>query len=210
MQIRAATEEDLPEVSAIYDHHAVSSVSTFDDESPGPERWLSKVGDDRAYGEHLLVVVADDGEVRGYAEASIFRHRPAYDRTREVSVYLGLDARQQGYGRKLYDELLGLLRADGIHVALAVIALPNPASEALHRACGFTRVGVVEEVGWKFGAWVDTAWWQLKLGDETPGRGGGRGMHRCTGDSSDVSGVANTRERRRSSPSNPAWAMMQP
>ena len=52
--------------------------------------------------------------------------RPAYDHTREVSVYLGLDARQQGYGRKLYDELLGLLRADGIHVALAVIALPNP------------------------------------------------------------------------------------
>ena len=168
MQIRAATEEDLPEVSAIYDHHAVSSVSTFDDESPGPERWLSKVGDDRVNGEHLLVVVADDGEVRGYAESSVFRPRPAYDHTREVSVYLGLDARQQGYGRKLYDELLGLLRADGIHVALAVIALPNPASEALHRACGFTRVGVVEEVGWKFGAWVDTAWWQLKLGDETP------------------------------------------
>ena len=55
-------------------------------------------------------------------------------------------------------------------MALAVIALPNPASEALHRACGFTRVGVVEEVGWKFGAWVDTAWWQLKLGDETPAR----------------------------------------
>jgi phosphinothricin acetyltransferase len=169
MQIRAATEEDLPEVSAIYDHHAISSVSTFDDESPGPERWLSKVGEDRVEGEHLLVVVADDGEVRGYAESSVFRAKPAYAYTREVSVYLGLDARQQGYGRKLYDELLGLLRADDIHVALAVIALPNAASEGLHRACGFTRVGVVEEVGWKFGAWVDTAWWQLKLGDETPG-----------------------------------------
>ncbi len=168
MQIRAATEEDLPEVSAIYDHHAISSVSTFDEESPGPERWLSKVGDDRVNGEHLLVVVADDGEVRGYADSAVFRPSPAYDHTREVSVYLGLDARQHGYGRKLYDELLGLLRADGVHVAVAVIALPNPASEALHRACGFTRVGVVEEVGWKFGAWVDTAWWQLKLGDETP------------------------------------------
>ena len=157
MQIRAATQDDLAEVSAIYDHHARSSVSTFDDESPGPERWLSKVGDEPRRGEHLLVVVAEDGEVRGYAESSVFRDRPAYEHTREVSVYLGLDARQQGFGRRLYDELLGQLRADGIHVALAVIALPNEASERLHRACGFTRVGVVEEVGWKFGAWVDTA-----------------------------------------------------
>ena len=167
MQIRAATEDDLAEVSAIYDHHAVSSVSTFDVESPGPDRWLPKVRDS-GVGEHLLVVVADDGEVRGYAESSVFRAKQAYEHSREVSVYLGLDARQQGYGRKLYDELLGLLRADGIHLVVAVIALPNPASEALHRACGFTRVGVLEEVGWKFGAWVDTAWWQLKLGEETP------------------------------------------
>jgi phosphinothricin acetyltransferase len=168
MQIRAATEGDLPKVSAIYDHHARSSVSTFDEESPGPGRWLPLVGDDRRTGEHLLVVVADDGGVRGYAESSVFRPWPAYDHTREVAVYLGLDAQQQGYGRKLYDELLGLVRADGIHVALAVIALPNPASEALHRACGFSRVGVFEEVARKFGAWVDTAWWQLKLADETP------------------------------------------
>jgi len=168
MEIRAATEEDLAEVSAIYDHHARTSVSTFDDESPGPERWAWKVSPSARPGEHLLVVVAEDGEVRGYAESSVFRDRPAYDRTREVSVYLGLDARQQGFGRKLYDELLGLLRTDGMHVAVAVIALPNPASEALHKACGFSRVGVLEQVGYKFGAWVDTAWWQLRLGDEEP------------------------------------------
>jgi L-amino acid N-acyltransferase YncA len=172
MQIRAATEHDLAQVSAIYDHHARSSVSTFDDSSPGPDRWLSKVGPNTRRGEHLLVVVADGGEVRGYAEASVFRDRAAYVHTREVSVYLGLDARHQGFGRGLYDELIGLLRIDGIHVALAVIALPNPASEALHRACGFTRVGVIEEVGWKLGAWVDTAWWQLRLGDSGLGDSG--------------------------------------
>lgn len=163
MQIRSATPADLAEVSAIYDHHARTSVATFDQESPGPRRWAGKVAPDRTVGEHLLVVVADDGEVRGYAEASTYRQRPGYALTREVSVYLGLDARQQGYGRRLYDELLGLLRADGMHVALAGIALPNPASEALHRSCGFTEVGVMREVGWKLGAWVDTAWWQLIL-----------------------------------------------
>ena len=58
---------------------------------------------------------------------------------------------------------LTLLRADGMHVALAVIALPNPASEALHRACGFERVGVLPEVGHKFGGWIDTAFWALRL-----------------------------------------------
>ena len=68
----------------------------------------------------------------------------------------------------MYDELLGKLRDDGIHVAVAVIALPNEASERLHRACGFTEAGVLREVGWKFAAWVDTAYWLLRLGEETP------------------------------------------
>ena len=62
-------------------------------------------------------------------------------------------------GRLLYDELLGRLRADGVHQVLAVIALPNDASEALHRACGFERVGVLPEVGWKLDRWIDTAVW---------------------------------------------------
>lgn len=167
MDIRPAQEDDLAAVSAIYDHHARTSVSTFDEESPGPARWAPKVAPSAARtGEHLLVVVAEDGEVRGYAESSTYRDRPAYARTREVSVYLGLDAQQQGFGRRLYDELLGLLRVDGMHLAVAVIARPNPGSEALHRACGFTPVGVLEQVGYKFGAWVDTALWQLRLGGE--------------------------------------------
>ena len=113
-------------------------------------------------------MVAEDGEVRGYAESSVYRDRSAYEQTREVAVYLGLDARQQGFGRRLYDELLGKLRDDGIHVAVAVIALPNEASERLHRACGFAEAGVLREVGWKFAAWVDTAYWLLRLGEETP------------------------------------------
>ena len=53
--------------------------------------------------------------------------------------------------------------ADGVHQVLAVIALPNDASEALHRACGFSRVGVLPEVGWKFDRWIDTALWGLTL-----------------------------------------------
>ena len=63
-------------------------------------------------------------------------------------------------GRKLYGELLGRLDAAGVHTVMAVVALPNEPSEALHRSLGFERVGVLREVGHKFGRWVDTAWWQ--------------------------------------------------
>ena len=102
-----------------------------------------------------------DGVVRGYAYSSSYRPRPAYRPTRETSVYLDPEARGQGLGRALYDALLALLRDDGVHTVLAVIAQPNPASVALHVACGFERVGVLPEVGRKFDRWVDTAFYAL-------------------------------------------------
>ena len=114
-------------------------------------------------GDHLLVADAD-GEVLGYAYSASYRPRPAYALTRETSVYLAADARGQGLGRRLYDALLPRLRDDGVHTAVALIALPNDASLALHRACGFTEVGVLRGVGRKFDRWIDTAWLQLMLG----------------------------------------------
>ena len=89
-----------------------------------------------------------------------YRPRPAYDSTRETSVYVSPDARGEGLGRALYAELLRRVDADGIHVCLAVVAQPNAASEALHAASGFERVGTLREVGRKFDRWVDIAWWQ--------------------------------------------------
>ena len=63
-------------------------------------------------------------------------------------------------GTALYGELLRRVDADGIHTCLAVIAQPNSASEALHTASGFERVGALREVGRKFDQWIDIAWWQ--------------------------------------------------
>ena len=94
----------------------------------------------------------------GYAYSASYRPRPAYSRTREVSVYLATGARA-GPRPAAVRRAAGLLRADGVHKVLAVIALPNDASEALHRACGFERVGLLPEVGCKFGRWIDTALW---------------------------------------------------
>jgi len=160
--VRPADPADLPRIAAIYDEQVRTAISTFDLVSPGLAYWEARLASTEP-GDHLLVADSPSGEVVGYAYSSTYRPRPAYARTREVSVYLDESARGHGLGRRLYDELLDRLRADGIHQVLAVIAQPNDASEALHRACGFERVGLLPEVGWKFDRWIDTAVWGLTL-----------------------------------------------
>jgi phosphinothricin acetyltransferase len=162
--VRTADPADLPRIAAIYDEQVRTAVSTFDLEPPRPGYWDARLTSDEP-GDHLLVAEGGSGDVVGYAYSSSYRPRPGYARTREVSVYLDGSARGQGLGRLLYDELLARLRTDGVHQVLAVIALPNDASEALHRACGFERVGLLPEVGWKFDRWIDTALWGLMLPD---------------------------------------------
>ena len=169
MQIRAATEDDLLEVSAIYDHHARSSARRSTTSRPGRTAGPPRSATSHAAGEHLLVVVAEDGEVRGYAESSVYRDRPAYEQTREVAVYLGLDAQQQGFGRRLYDDLLGRLRADGIHVAVAVIALPNDGQRARCTArAGSPRPACCARWAGSSRPGSTRRYWWLRLGEETP------------------------------------------
>ncbi|HEY3528749.1 MAG TPA: GNAT family N-acetyltransferase [Nocardioides sp.] len=160
-QVRPATTADLPGAAAIYDEQVRIGISTFDLEPPPLSYWEHHLASTEP-GDHFLV--ADDGgEVAGFAYSSAYRPRPGYRLTRETSVYLSGHARGQGLGRRMYDDLLARVRADGIHVALALIALPNPASVALHEACGFEHLGTMREVGWKFDRWLDTAWYQKVL-----------------------------------------------
>ncbi|HEY0952931.1 N-acetyltransferase family protein [Nocardioides sp.] len=160
--VRPATEADLPGVAAIYDEEVRHGIATFASEPPGPDHWRPRLAS-TGPGDHLLVA-EHDGTVLGYASSGSYRPRTAYARTRESSVYVAAEARGHGVGRALYDELLRLMRADGVHLVVAVVALPNPGSQALHRACGFTAVGVLHEVGHKFGRWIDTEMWELRLG----------------------------------------------
>lgn len=158
MPVRDATASDVPAMAAIYDHHVRTSVATFDVEPVGATVLAAKVAD--AGSDHVLVAEVD-GVVLGYACSGPFRPRPAYAGTKEVSVYLADGAGGRGLGRALYTALLRRLDDDpDVHTLLAVVALPNPASERLHLATGFTRVGVLREVGRKFDRWVDTAWYQ--------------------------------------------------
>lgn len=163
MRLRPATDADLDAVAAIYDREVREGTATFDLEPPPRAKWEDLLSSAHP-GDHFLV--ADDGgTVLGFAYSSSFRPKGAYDGTREVTIYLDPAAVGRGLGRRLYDELLARMRAGGVRTALACISLPNDASEALHRACGFQRQGELREVGRKFDRWIDVVWWQKGLQD---------------------------------------------
>ena len=149
--IRSATASDLPAVKAIYDEYVATSTATFDTEPSSLEVWSGKL--DRMY-------VATDPEVLGFAYAAAYRPRRAYDNTVETTIYLAPGTGGRGIGRQLYSALLDRIDAEGVHTALAVIALPNDASVRLHESVGFVQAGVLREVGHKFGRWIDTAFYQ--------------------------------------------------
>ena len=160
--LRTATAADLVALAAIYNEAVANGVATFDVQPQPPELFADRVASTRP-GDHVVVAEAS-GRVVGMAWATTYRLRPAYDGTRETSIYLAAEARGRGLGRVLYAELLRRVDADGIHACLAVIAQPNAASEALHAAAGFERVGTLREVGRKFDRWVDTTFWQRVRG----------------------------------------------
>jgi phosphinothricin acetyltransferase len=159
--VRPATEADLPAIKAIYDVEVRTGISTFATEPPGLGYWRERL-ESAQPGDHVLVAVEGD-DVVGYAYSGSYRPREAYAHTRETSVYLASSARGSGVGRRLYDELLRLLGADDVRLVVAVVALPNPGSQGLHRACGFERAGVLHDVGRKFDRWIDTELWELRL-----------------------------------------------
>jgi L-amino acid N-acyltransferase YncA len=104
-----------------------------------------------------------DGQFAGYAYYGPWRTREAYRNTVESTIYLDPSFQGRGLGRRLYSALIASARAQRRHAMIGIIALPNEASEALHRSLGFARVGVYREVGWKLERWVDIASWELLL-----------------------------------------------
>lgn len=161
MDIRRARPADLPAVAAIYGREAREGHATFDVEPRPMSTWESLLAADGP-GEHFLVAV-EGGTVFGYATSTPYRPKPAYLHTRESTVYVAPAGQGRGTGRAMYDDLVPLLAADGVRTVVAGVALPNPASLALHRACGFEVVGTMRQVGRKFDRWIDLTWLQRIL-----------------------------------------------
>ena len=159
--IRQATRGDAAAIADIYNHYVANTVVSFETESVTAEAMSLRLAEGGAL--YPWLVAEEDGSVQGFAYATRWKSRSAYDRTVETSVYLATDAIGKGLGTDLYRALLEQLRSDGFHCALGGIALPNPASVALHEKLGFRKVGELQEVGWKQDRWVNVGYWQLIL-----------------------------------------------
>lgn len=169
MRIRSAEPaRDAAACAAIYAPSVDGSAVSFEETAPDAAEMARRIESVSAR-YPWLVGEGPGGEVAGYAYGTEHRSRAAYRWTVEVTIYMAQAFRGGGLGRELYARLLELLAAQGFCTAVAGITLPNPASVALHEACGFQPVGVYRRVGYKGGAWRDVGWWQLKL---APGTGG--------------------------------------
>ena len=161
MLIRAATVDDAARCAEIYAPFVTDSWVSFETNAPSSAEMAQRIGD--YGGSHAWLVAEARGAVIGYAYASPHRTRAAYSTSVDVAVYVEASHARKGIGSLLYLALFPILKHKGMHAAFAGIALPNDASIALHKACGFTPVGVYREVGWKAGRWRDVGWWQRLL-----------------------------------------------
>ena len=157
----ARPETDAEAAAAIYRPAVESSLASFEERPPTTEEMAERMRFTLARTPWL--VAEDEGTVVGYAYAGPHHQRPGYRWSVNISVYVAVGHVGRGIGRRLYDELLALLRRQGFVNVYAGITLPNPASVALHEAIGMRRIGVYEGVGFKHGAWHDVAWYHLRL-----------------------------------------------
>ncbi len=161
--IRVATEADLPRLTEIYNHYVVNTPTTFDlDPFSVDQRreWFARYA---ATGRHRLLVAEHGGSVLGYTSSSPFHPRHAYDTTVEMTILCAPEAVGFGIGQTLYEAMFESLRGEDIHSAMAAITLPNDASCAIHERFGFTRVGVLTQVGRKFDQYWDVVWYQRAM-----------------------------------------------
>jgi L-amino acid N-acyltransferase YncA len=161
LTVRPAILTDAAAIRAIYAPIVEHTAISFEETVPTEAEMAQRIADYSA--SHAFLVAERDGRVVGYAYGSTHRARAAYRFSVEVTAYVADEARGSGVGKVLYGELLPTLNAKGFHAAFAGVALPNPASIALHRSAGFEPLGVFREVGFKLGHWHDVAWLQRVL-----------------------------------------------
>ena len=168
--IRNASADDADRLLAIYKPYVSGTAVTFEYDAPDTEVFRQRILKtlDRGY---PYLVLEQDGVIAGYAYASRFRERKAYDYCSEVSIYLDMNTRHHGLGHLLYEQLEDALRSCGITVLIAVITVPSeepdpylsPDSVRFHRSCGFSDAGCLHKCGYKFGRWYHVSFMEKNI-----------------------------------------------
>ena len=170
MELRAAAAADLPAIQAIYAHHVLRGLASFEEVPPDVGEMCRRHAEVTARGLPYLVA-AERGEVLGYGYCAPYRSRSAYRYALEDSIYVRDGHLGKGIGTRLLTELLRLCEGLGYRQVIAVIGdSANAGSIALHARLGFLRVGTLRSSGYKLGRWVDSVLMQRPLGegDMTP------------------------------------------
>lgn len=153
LTVRRAEPRDLESITAIYNDAVLKTVATFDTKPKTPDEqasWFEKHGP-----RHPILVAESGGDVVGWISLSEWSDRRAYSDTAEVSLYVAEERRGKGIGRKLLEAALDEGREVGLHTIVSRIAGGNETSVRLHESFGFQHIGIMKEVGRKFGELID-------------------------------------------------------
>jgi L-amino acid N-acyltransferase YncA len=166
ISIRPAEARDLKAITGIYDEAVGCGTASFEIEPPDLAEMTRRFETLKAGGYPYLVADEDGTEaILGYAYAGPYRARPAYHWTVEDSIYVAPSAQRRGIGRMLLAQLIDDAEGLGFRQMIAVIGdSANAGSIELHRAAAFRLVGTFDNVGFKFGRWLDAVLMQRPLG----------------------------------------------
>jgi L-amino acid N-acyltransferase YncA len=163
--IRDSELADIPAITAIYARSVMTSLATFDEQPPSVEEMTQRRADIVDIGLPFLVAVSPAAQILGYAYAAAFRRRTGYRFTLEDSIYVDHAATHRGIGTALLTALIDRCAAAGYRQMVAVIAdTERAASIGLHEKLGFTHIGVMPAIGFKFRRWIDVVLMQRALG----------------------------------------------
>src|SRR5450755_3741890 len=156
-------DEHAGAILAILNDAIVSSTALYDYAPRPPESMAGWFEAKRSGNFPVLGAASDHGALLGFASYGTFRAWPAYKYSVEHSVYVAKDQRGAGVGLALMRALISAATAQDLHVLVGGIDVSNRASIALHEKLGFVHAGTIEHAGFKFGRWLDLAFYQLRL-----------------------------------------------
>ncbi|MEN8614876.1 N-acetyltransferase family protein [Dehalogenimonas sp. THU2] len=160
--LRPAEEADLETINSLYNHYVQLSTCTYQEEPEtiaARQRWF----EDHQPEVHPIIVAILDGRVVGWGSLSPYHARCAYRHTVEISIYVHHELHRQGIGSTILNDLIARAQRIGYHVIIAAIDGDQKQSIALHRRFGFAEAGHFQQVGFKFGRWLDVIYMELIL-----------------------------------------------
>lgn len=159
--IREVRPDDAAQIAGIYNRYILETTISFETQPLSAEDMRKRIEEISSYFPYL--VAENNGKLIGYCYAHPWKERAAYCKTLETTIYLASEAKGKGLGTRLMDRLIDECRNRGYHVLIACITAENEESCRFHERLGFKKVSHFEQVGQKFGRWLDVADYELIL-----------------------------------------------